>query len=228
MRGKGHDPERAAASYLGGRLSKRKRSRFEEHILECEDCWGEVQAGREGRSVAESGRELAPQRMRELVRSSVAAVEPPGYRWRWLFPSIALLLIAALSVVLVTADGQPREIDLALADFKGEDSLGPEVTSRLPAKVGELELVGARAGSAGDLDVTAHTYEDPSGHVLVVYLSDDTWPIAGGAEHAADADTWTADIEGAILYCADSPRPSLVVGEERSDVLSLAEALGLR
>lgn len=228
MRGKGHDPERAAALYLGGRLSNHKRSRFEEHILECEDCWGEVQAGRQGRSVAESGRELAPQRMRELVRSSVAAVEPAANRWQWLVPSVALLLIAALSVVLVTADRQPREIDLALADFKGEDSLGPEVTSRLPAKVGELDLVGARAGSAGALDVTAHTYEDPSGHVLVVYLSDDTWPVAGGATHTPDADTWTADIEGAVLYCADNPRPSLVVGEDRSDVISLAEALGLR
>lgn len=228
MRDRRHDPERAAAWYLGGRLSKRKRSSFEEHILECEDCWREVQAGREGRSVAESAREVTPQRIRESVRSTILTVPAPGYQWRWWFPSLALLLVAVAAVVLVTADGQPREIDVALADYKGEDSLGPEVAGRLPSKVGELELVAARAGSVGDLDVTAHTYEDSSGHILVVYVADQTWPIAHGATHAADADTWTADIEGAVLYCADNPTPSLVVGEQRSEVLSLAATLGLR
>ncbi len=228
MKGKGHDPERAAAWYLGGRLSKRKRGSFEQHVLECEDCWREVQAGRLGRSVAESGRELAPQRLRELVRTSVATIPAPRYPWRWWFPSVAVLLIAAVSVVLITAERHPREIDMALADFRGESALGHEVSARLPAKVGELELVEARAGTLGNLDVTAHTYEDQSGHVLVVYLSDDTWPVADGAEHSADAATWTAAVEGAVLYCADHPRPSMVVGEDRSQVLSLADALGFR
>jgi hypothetical protein len=37
-------------------------------MVDCEDCWREVDLGRKGRSVAESGRELAPQALRELNR----------------------------------------------------------------------------------------------------------------------------------------------------------------
>jgi anti-sigma factor RsiW len=50
-----HDPERNAAAYLDGLLSGARRRMFERHILECEDCWREVDLGRKGRSVAESG-----------------------------------------------------------------------------------------------------------------------------------------------------------------------------
>lgn len=198
-------------------------------MLECDDCWGEVQAGRAGRAVAESGRELAPQSLRERLRSSVAAAPVPGRRWHWWVPTLAVpLAVALVAVTFLLGGDQPREIDLALADFRGEVPLGPEVQSRLPAKVGDLDLVETRAGRMGDLDVMAHTYEDENGHVLVVYLSDDTWPIADGAEHVTRSDHWSAEIEGVVLYCSDNPRPSLVVGESGSDVDAAAEMLGLR
>jgi hypothetical protein len=198
-------------------------------MLECEDCWDEVRFGRAGRAVAESARELAPQSLREMVRSSVAAAEAPGRKWQWWVPTLAVPLIMALVAVTFVLDGgQPREIDLALADFRGETSLGPEAESRLPAKVGDLDLVETRAGRVGDLDVTAHTYEDQNGHVLVVYLSDETWPVADGADHASRGDDWSAEIEGAVFYCTDNPHPSLVIGESESDVDAAAETLGLR
>ena len=52
-----HDPQRTAAAYLGGQLPRRHRDRFEAHLLACEDCWGEVQASRRGRALAETARE---------------------------------------------------------------------------------------------------------------------------------------------------------------------------
>ncbi|HEV8165318.1 MAG TPA: zf-HC2 domain-containing protein, partial [Actinomycetota bacterium] len=54
----GHDPQRLAAAYLGGELSRHRRERVEAHLLECEACWGEVQAARRGRALAESVREV--------------------------------------------------------------------------------------------------------------------------------------------------------------------------
>ena len=73
-----HEPEKAAAAYLSGTMRSRRRTRFEQHIVDCEDCWQEVQLGRTGRSFAESGRELAPQNTRENIRAVIAAY--PGSR----------------------------------------------------------------------------------------------------------------------------------------------------
>lgn len=89
-----HDPERDAAAYLGGGIRARRRRRFEDHLMECEDCWREVEAGRLGRRLAESTRELAPQALRETVRAAVAAFPAPR---RWLRAP----LIGATLAVLV-------------------------------------------------------------------------------------------------------------------------------
>jgi hypothetical protein len=67
-----HDPERNAAEYVSGELSRRARRWFERHILECEDCWREVLLGRFGRRVAEDGREPVPAGLRDRVRAAVA------------------------------------------------------------------------------------------------------------------------------------------------------------
>jgi len=71
-----HDPERMAAAYLAGELRWRQRERFEAHVLACDDCWREVGLGRRGRALAESMRQVAPQRLRERVRATVAATPP--------------------------------------------------------------------------------------------------------------------------------------------------------
>lgn len=66
-----HDPERSAAEYVSGELSRRARRWFEAHLLHCEDCWREVLLGRLGRRVAEEAREQAPADLRDRVRAAV-------------------------------------------------------------------------------------------------------------------------------------------------------------
>lgn len=68
---------------------------------------------------------------------------------------------------------------------------------------------------------------DPAGHEVVVYQADTTFPIAEGAEHAAGGETWTAEVEGAVFFCADHPVPSLVVGDDREEVELAADELDL-
>jgi len=68
-----HDPQRAAAAYLAGELDRRQREQFEAHMLDCDGCWREVTAGRRGRALAESLREVAPQQLRERIRATIAA-----------------------------------------------------------------------------------------------------------------------------------------------------------
>lgn len=71
LRRRSHDPERNAAEYVSGELSKRATRWFETHLLNCEDCWHEVLLGRLGRRVAEEAREHAPGDLRERVRAAV-------------------------------------------------------------------------------------------------------------------------------------------------------------
>jgi anti-sigma factor RsiW len=66
-----HDPERNAAEYVSGELSRRARRWFERHILDCDDCWREVLLGRFGRRVAEDVREPVPPGLRDRIRASI-------------------------------------------------------------------------------------------------------------------------------------------------------------
>jgi hypothetical protein len=79
-----HDPERNAAEYVTGELTRRATRWFEAHLLHCEDCWREVLLGRLGRRVAEEAREQAPAGLRDRVRAAVqltsesGSLGPPG------------------------------------------------------------------------------------------------------------------------------------------------------
>ena len=118
----GHDPQRAAGAYLGGELGRRQRERFEAHLLACEACWGEVQAARQGRALAESAREVAPQHLRDRVRATVEATPAGRPRWavRWAPLAAAVTLIAAVAGLLLVdrQPTQPAPIAAAVASYQ--------------------------------------------------------------------------------------------------------------
>jgi hypothetical protein len=223
-----HDPKRAAY-YLTGQMSRRRRRTFEEHMLSCEECWREVEAARRGRALAESGKEVAPQFLRERVRASMEASEPaPGYSRRRVAVagSVAMLLIAAAAVpLLVRGEEQPREIEAILADFHNDAMSGDPVAPELPAKVGDLVLIGARSKWMDGMEVKAHVYRDQAGHEVSVYLGDDIFPEAEGAERERYVDGWTAELDGAVIYCTDWPEPLMVVGDNEKEVAMLVRGL---
>lgn len=66
-----HDPEINASLYVAGEIPRRVRRWFEQHLLECDDCWREVWLARRGRLVAEHARELAPASLRDAVRGAI-------------------------------------------------------------------------------------------------------------------------------------------------------------
>ena len=74
-----HDPERNAAEYVSGELSRRTTRWFESHLLNCEDCWREVLLGRMGRRIAEEAREQAPAGLRDRVRAAVQFTAEGGH-----------------------------------------------------------------------------------------------------------------------------------------------------
>lgn len=226
---RGHDPERDAGLYLGGAMPRRNRGRFERHMIECEDCWREVSSGRRGRALAESSRELAPQELRELVRSTIAASSAGsrGSRARLLVlaSGAALALIIAL---FVAQPSQPHEIELLLADYAGSEQLHQRARASLPTVLGDLELIEVRKGVVEGTHVVVHEYSDPAGHVVTVYQSDSNFPVALGAEHSTSGATWSATFDETVLFCADLPVPSLVIGDDEREVRLASVELGLK
>jgi len=214
-----HDPERNAAAYLGGLLKGARRRMFERHIVDCEDCWREVDLGRRGRSVAESGREMAPQALRERVRAAVETVWPRRRRPLWALggAAVGLVALAVTGMMFLLPEREPREIEAALVAFRNR-SAGVSVESRLPARLAELRLTDSARVQLGGVDAIAHTYVDPSGDEVVIYVSDEQWPVAVGAEHGNAGETWLAEEDGLVLICLDEPTPSLVVGDDLHDV----------
>ncbi len=213
-----HDPERNAAAYLGGLLSGVRRRMFERHIVDCEDCWREVDLGRRGRSVAESGREMAPQALRERVRAAVETVRPRR-RPLWVFGggAVGLAALAVVGMMFLLPEREPREIEAALVAFRNR-SAGVSVESRLPARLAELRLTESAQVQLGGVEVVAHTYVDPSGDEVIIYVSDEQWPVAVGAEHDNAGETWLAEKDGLVLICLNEPTSSLVVGDDVHDV----------
>jgi hypothetical protein len=199
---------------------------FERHMMDCEDCWSEVDLGRKGRSVAESARELAPQDLRERVRSAVEMVTPRRRRPPWVFGAGALLLVAMVVGVatFLSPARDPQEIQEALATFRGPRA-GSVATPQLPARLGRLELVRTFNTEAGEIKSVAHTYVDPSGDEVIVLVADERWPAAEGARHDNAGDTWVAEKDGLVMICIDEPAPSLVVGDDLHDVELAAYAL---
>ena len=93
--------------------------------------------------------------------------------------------------------------------------------------MGDLRWRGSGRGTLGGLPVLAHIYQDPAGHRVVLLQADRSFPTAVGAHHPAGSDTWISEVEGVVLFCADRPAPSLVVGQDRAQVLVAAARLGL-
>lgn len=217
-----HDPERNAAAYLDGLLSGARRRTFERHILDCDECWQEVDLGRNGRAVAESARELAPQALRERVRAAVETVTPRRRGLRWALAGIAIVVAVLAAAATLLPQRDPPEIQAALAAFRA-DAVGDPAEPELPTRLGHLELVGSNY--LDGVDAVAHRYVDGSGDEVMVYVADKEWPVAVGAEHDNAGETWLAERDGLVLICLNEPEPSLVVGVDVRDVEGAAYSL---
>ena len=233
-----HDPERDAAAYLGGTLTRRRRRRFEDHLLRCQECWREVAEARRGRSVAEAGRELAPQSLRELVRAAVAGAEPPSRRLpRPLLAAsaVGLLVLATTTAVILVARSdrparQPLPIARAVEDFRSDRLPVGRPPSIRPLDLSGLgfELVGAGSGEVGDLAVDAFGYRDASGRRIHVYVSVRPFPVAVGAHRSDRPDgPWMAGGDGVELLCAQRPLPLLAISDDSAALRVLAAHLGV-
>jgi hypothetical protein len=235
-----HDPEREATRFLGGAMSVQDRERFARHLLACAECWSEVDQARRGRSLAESIRTVTPAGLRERVRGLVEAesldagpaAEPSSARSRWLV-GVGVPVAAAVAITLVSLSGgtaEPASLREAVADFTAQQLPGAHLPDQEAPDLSQLQLqpVGAGGGSYAGLDVDGYAYRDPAGRRVVLYLSDQPFPEAPGAQRLAGEDgAWVAKRGDVIVLCARVPHALLVVGQDEALVRSTASALGV-
>ena len=233
-----HDPERDAARFLGGALPGIDRDAYNAHLLTCSDCWIEVEQGRQGRLLAESLRTAASPQLRDQVRGLVEAetlLAPATTRSRnrWLAPTALTAAAAAVIGVIVLFGGgtsEPPSLRQAVADFNAQRLPGNAVTDQGAPDLSALSLqpVGAGSGDYAGLDVDGYAYQDPAGRRVVLYLSDEPFPEAPGAQKLAGKDgPWVAQRGDVIVLCARLPHALLVVGQDDQLVRSTASALGV-
>jgi hypothetical protein len=229
-----HEPEVAATVYLAGFLDAAERGRFEEHLLACEECWREVQLAHRGRMLAESLREVAPQRLRERVRTAVAAASRSDRRRQRPLAAAAvattvLAVVAAAVLANQRPTDQPQVIAAAVAGYRAGGLQGAPLPAVRPpvARLGDLRWQGAERGQLAGLEVVAHDYRDSAGRRVTLLVADRSFPEAIGARHPPDAQTWTAEIDHVVLLCAERPSPSLLLGTDQALVLAAAARLGL-
>lgn len=237
-----HDPETAAARFLGGDLTTLEREAFSHHLLGCNACWSEVDQARAGRGLVESMRTAAPGELRDRVRALVEAepaagvvsvpARPRAVR-RWLVPAgVPVAAAAAVALILSLGSGtsEPPSLRQAVADYSASRLPGSDLPALRAPDLSALDLqpVGAGGGTYDGLEVDGYAYRDASGRRIVLYLSDDAFPEAPGARRLAGKDgPWVVQRGDVTVLCARLPHALLVVGQDDQLVRSTASALGV-
>jgi hypothetical protein len=238
----GHDPEGDAARFLGAAMTPEQRADFSEHMLRCDACWQEVSQAERGRRLAEAGRVVAPPAVRERMRAVAQgtgqeASLPAIHRRRRVHAALAaaaaLIVAVAIAVPLVASGSGPADpaaLRAAVADFTARELPGTQLPATAPPDLSALRLraIGAGAGQYDGLDVDAYAYRDDVGRRVVLYLSDEPFPTADGAQSLAGPDgPWVVRRGDVVVLCARSPHALLVVGQDDQLVRSTAVALGV-
>ena len=225
-----HNTEIASAAYLAGELSEDERKSFEQHLLECDDCWTDVDEARRGQAAVETLRELAPLHLRAAVRRS-SPLQPSAQRHRiMLAVAAAVALVAGIGagIVLARRPADPAVIAAAFDGYMNDELPGSAMPKTEAPDLSELRMtdMGAGAGRIDGVPVTAYAYRDATGRRLIVYVGIAAFPMPRNA-HMLHGKTgpWMTHRDGIALLCARHPHKVLIVGEDDALVTSAAEAL---
>ncbi len=227
-----HEPERLATRFLDGRMRRPERWRYERHLVECADCWTQVQQARAGRSAAESLRIVAPARIRERVRAipdldaGTDHLVPGRDRRTLVLTAVAVLVALVLSIVVTRDDGDRPTDAVAEVAAAYRDTTGWAVSTAAPpvrALVG-LRWTETRVTAIDDDRVIGFRYAAGDGAAVLVVQRDGSFTTPSTA-HPVRGGEWVTEVDGVTVFCTHLPDSVLVVGSEPHLVAKAARNL---
>jgi hypothetical protein len=233
-----HD-DTTIGAYLAGELPATELDAFEQNLLTCDRCWTEIDTGRRGRALAEQAREPAPERLREQVLAAVAAQQRPARRrppTRILvatcMAAIAVLTAALIAIRAIGLDtAQPVQIAAAVADYLDQRLPGSGIPAEAGPDLSALRLTetGAGTGHLAGQPVLGYAYRDDTGRRLLIYLSDQPFPMPAQPDRDATDPAGAAITthRGVAVLCSRTPHTVLVLGEDKQLVWRAATTLDL-
>lgn len=228
-----HDPEQLAARFLDGAMRRPERWRFERHLVECSDCWAQVQRARDGRNAAESLRVVAPARVRDRIRAIpelAEAAEPLVPRSHRRMPLLVAAIVTALVAVVVAVairdDADPgQEAVTEVAAAYRETTAWAVSNAKPPMRL----LSGLRwtqtETTAIDSDrVLGFRYSDGRGNSVLVIQRDGAFETPPQAQSVRGGE-WVTEVDGVTVFCTHLANSVLVVGDEPDLVAKAARTL---
>nr|WP_277351265.1 anti-sigma factor [Micromonospora sp. HNM0581] len=242
---------------MAGEMPDGPREAFETHLLTCDACWDEVDAGRRGRALAQLARQPAPPHLADRLAAVVAGhrlnsgTEAAGRgqirsrlrRFRlhgagrgrqvWVLAAAALVLVAVLGAVIVGGHAAPTpmpQIAVAVAGYHDDRLPGTAIPTRPGPDLSALRLseAGASAGNLAGQPATGYAYRDDTGRRLIIYVSDEPFPMPSETENPIGADgAGMMRLDGVVVLCSRHPHTSLVLGEDEDLVRRAATTLDL-
>jgi anti-sigma factor RsiW len=247
--------DRLLAAFLGGELDLAEARRWDEHLLECEQCWQAVREDRAGRQAAQALRQPVPPGLADRVafavemsaeaRPASRQSRPPGRsrrpgshgrRLRWRLATAGLLAAGLAATIVVTL--------LAGRDQVGRVSAAVAAVARYAQMIkapagGRINLSGGRAAAvelgrpvtvtAGGQRIELRTWR-LGGAEAVVAVSNHPFPAPARARNiAGQGMAWSARLGSVGLYCVNGRTSELVAAPVRaSELRVLAARLPLR
>jgi anti-sigma factor RsiW len=221
-----HDRDhRLLMAFLDGELDPEEARGWDEHLLECEQCWRAVREDRAGRQAAELLRQPAPAGLADRVRFAVelaaagrTSPRPPrrGVRlgWRRLAGAGTLALGVAVTVGVLLMPGGRASMPAAVAAVaryaetvpppaqQPEPGTGPRAA---PVEVGPPVTI-----TAGGQRIVVRTWR-LGGTEAVVAVSGRPFPMPPGAQGMSGGGmAWSARVGKLGLYCVNGLTSELV------------------
>jgi hypothetical protein len=229
-----HDPENLAARFLDGQMRRPERWLHERHLVECAECWTQVQSARAGRSAAESLREVAPARVRERLRAvpDLDALGPTERRRRRLMPLLVTVAVILAALVLgVVTDGDRSRNDVAAdamaqvsAAYRDGSTWTMSAIAPPVEQLSGLRWIETRVGAIDDDRVLGFRYTNGAGKAVLVVQRNGAFATPPDA-HPVRGGEWATEVDGVTVFCTHLPESVLVVGAEPDLVARAARTL---
>ena len=222
----GHDRHhRLLGAFLAGEMDPAEASGWDEHLLECEQCWRAVREDRAGRRAAELLHQPAPPGLADRVAFAVelAAAGTTSrhqararmrLRWHWLAGAGTLAAGLAVTLMVVLLPGGRASVPAAVAAVaRYAEAIAPPAWQQTPGmgqRATPVEVGRPVTLTAGRQKIVVRTWR--LGRVeAVVAVSGRPFPMPSGAQGASSGGmAWSAQLGKLGLYCVNGRASELV------------------